>query len=377
MSAWPMRVTQVVFDLHGGGMESLVHAMAAHWRGTAVTISLITLSGRVGHVGEKVRSLVQHFQVLRLARGLSMLAPTGLAAAIRATRPDVVHLHTGAWLKGAYAARLAGVPWVVYTEHGREHNDPPLARLQDRLASQWTNRVVTVSPRLARYMTTAVGVSPHRIVTIPNGVDTTCFAPGAPTAALRASLDIPENALVLGSVGRFEPVKAYSRLVASYAALRAERPDRPLYLVLFGDGSDRAAIEREVDRLGVRDGVRLPGWSDHVIDAYRMLDVFAMTSTSEGMSISLMEAMACGIAPVVTDVGSNAEVLGASLSNQVVREDSPDAFTARIRALLDSPREREAASAQSRARAVAAHSLARTLGDYERLYHREAFAAVA
>jgi glycosyltransferase involved in cell wall biosynthesis len=374
--AWPLRVTQVVFDLHGGGMESLVAAMAAHWRGTAVTMSLITLSGRVGHVGESVRTLVNHFEVLRLARGLSMLAPTRLAAAIRDTSPDVVHLHTGAWLKGAYAAKLAGAPWIVYTEHGREHNDPPIARFQDRLASRWTDRVVAVSPRLARYMQDAVGVRPETIVTIPNGVDTGHFRPG-PGAALRASLGIPPGALVVGSVGRFEPVKAYSRLVAAFASLRSARPGRPLYLVLFGDGSDRETIEREIERHGVAEFVRLPGWTDAPLDAYRTLDVFAMTSQSEGMSISLMEAMACGVAPVVTDVGSNAEVLGPTLSESVVREYAHDDFVAQLRDLIDSPLERAAVAERARARARAAHSLSRTLDEYEKLYARAAIPAVA
>src|SRR5262249_4426582 len=111
----------------------------------------------VGHLGESTRSLVERFEVLRLARGVSMLAPTRLAATIRDMRPDVVHLHSGAWLKGAYAATLAGVRRIVYTEHGREHHDPMLARLQDRIASRWTDSVVAVSERLARYMAASVG----------------------------------------------------------------------------------------------------------------------------------------------------------------------------------------------------------------------------
>jgi glycosyltransferase involved in cell wall biosynthesis len=373
----PLRVTQVVFDLNGGGMESLVAAMAARWRGTNVAMSLITLSGRVGHVGASVRPLVERFEVLRLARGISMIAPTRLTAAIRATRPDVVHLHTGAWLKGAYAAKLAGVPWVVYTEHGREHDDPALARLQDRLAARWTDRVVAVSPRLAQYMQRAVGVRPDRIVTIPNGVDTARFAPGPVHRALRSSLRIPENAIVIGSIGRFEPVKNYSRLVAAFAALREQRPERLLYLVMFGDGSDRETIEAEVKRHGIRDLVRLPHWTDDVHEAYRVLDVFAMSSRSEGMSISLMEAMACGIPPVVTDVGSNAEVLGPTLTAQAVAENDQDAFVARLGAMIDSPLERAAIGQRARTHALSAHALARTLADYEQLYRREAIPAVA
>jgi glycosyltransferase involved in cell wall biosynthesis len=368
----PVRVTHVVFDLNGGGMESLVAAMASKWRGTNVSISVITLSGRVGHVGEEVRGLVDAFTVLRPAP-ISMLAPTELASAIRSTRPDVVHLHTGAWLKGVYAARLADVPRIVYTEHGREHDDPLMNRLQDRLAAQWTDHVAAVSPRLSRYMSSAVGVEPTRVVTIPNGVDTDVFCPGDAPAALRTRLAIPPGAIVIGSVGRLVPVKAFSRLVSSYAEIRKRRPagSAPLLLVIFGEGGDRAAIEATAERLGVRDGVRLPGWTNRPADAYRLLDVFVMTSLSEGMSISLMEAMACGIPPVVTDVGSNAEVLGPSLAPRAVCQGGDAALTARIAELVDSPAERAAIGVEARARACSAHSLARTLGEYERLYHRD------
>jgi glycosyltransferase involved in cell wall biosynthesis len=368
MMGSPVRVTHVVFDLNGGGMESLVAAMASKWRGTNVSLSVITLSGRIGHVGEQVKGLVDEFLVLSPAP-MSMLAPTGLASAIRGMKPNVVHLHTGAWLKGVYAARLASVPTIIYTEHGREHDDPLVNRLQDRIAAQWTDHVAAVSPRLSKYMATAVGVAPARVVTIPNGVDTDAFSPGPASASLRAGLAIPDAAVVIGSVGRLVPVKAYSRLVEAYAEIRKNRPagSAPLMLVIFGEGEDRAAIEATADRLGVRDGVRLPGWTNRPSDAYRLLDVFAMTSLSEGMSISLMEAMACGVAPVVTDVGSNAEVLGSSLAAHAACATGA-AVTTRITELIDYPAERAAVGAESRARACSAHSLTRTLGEYERLY---------
>ena len=367
-----LRVTQIVFDLDGGGMETLVAAMAARWHGTDVKMSVITLSGRVGRVGELVRPLVEQFHVLRLTPGISMISPHGLMRALRQTRPDVVQLHTGAWLKGAYAAKLASVPRIFYTEHGREHHDPALARLQDHLASRLTNRVIAVSARLGAYMVNAVGVRADRVVTIPNGVDTNVFTPHAGDGALRAALGIPADALVIGSVGRLEPVKAYSRLVAAYAALRRMDLGRPLALVIFGEGTDRAAIEREIDRLGVRDGVRLPGWTDRPAEGYRMFDLFAMTSTSEGMSVSLlMEAMACGICPLVTDVGSNAEVLGETLRSHAVTDYDADEFVRVASELLTQTPRRAAAAAAARQHAVAQHSLTRMIDQYEHLYRDE------
>ncbi len=372
MTTRPLRVTQIVFDLDGGGMETLVQSMADNWAGTDIEMSVITLSGRTGKQGESVRNRVDQFHVLELTRGLSMIAPTQLVRAIRAARPDVVHLHTGAWYKSALAARLAGVPRVVYTEHGREHYDPLLARLQDRVASRWTDAVVAVSRRLHNYMIHTVGVRADRVVTIPSGVDTTRFSPGPASAALRESLDIPDGALVLGSVGRLERVKAYERLVGAYAALRRRAPEMPLVLVLFGDGAERDTIAREADRLGVRDGVRLPGWTKSPVDGYRLLDVFAMTSRSEGMSVSLMEAMACGACPVVTNVGSNAEVLGETLARHVVPDDDADALLAALSALLESPTSRRVAGARAREAALARHGLTQMLDTYERLYRSEA-----
>lgn len=377
MNRAPLRVTHVVFDLNGGGMETLVAQMAARWRGSSVAMSVITLSGRVGHVGAAVRPLVERFTVLRPTRRLSMIAPTQLAAAIRETRPDVVHLHTGAWYKGALAARLAHVPCIVYTEHGREHDDPLSARLQDHLAARWTRHVVTVSERLRWYMVEAVKVRPDRVMTIANGVDTLAFAPGAAPTPLRASLNIPADALVLGSVGRFEPVKAYPRLVEAYAALRRRLAGRSVALVLFGDGRDRPAIEAAVDRLGVRDGVRLPGWTDRAVDAYRLLDVFALTSVSEGMSLSLIEAMACGVCPVVTDVGANAEVLGRDLGTQVVPVGAQDAFVAAAEHAMIGTDVRRALARRVRDRVVATYDLSRVLDRYEALYRGDRTAAIA
>jgi glycosyltransferase involved in cell wall biosynthesis len=361
----PVRVTQLVFDLHGGGMESLVAAMAAHWQGSAVRSSVITLSGRVGRVGETVRGQVEQYIVLQPG-ALSMVAPLGLARAIRRTRPDVVHLHSGAWYKGALPARIAGVRRVVYTEHGREHYDPALMQRLDRLASRWTHVVAPVSDRLGRYLANTVGVDPRRIVTVPNGVDAKRFAPGSAPDALRAALGIPPDALVLGSVGRFEPVKGYDRLVTAFAELRG-KVAAPLYLVMFGDGIERAALNAQVDRLGIREWTRLPGWNENPVQCYRLLDVFALTSHSEGASVSLMEAMACGRVPVAMDVGANAEIMGPSLQDLVTPASDVPAFVATAAATLARD-DRATLGDVARARVMERYTFRGMVEHYEALY---------
>lgn len=371
-----VRVTQVVFDLHGGGMESLVAAMAQRFAGGPIVMSVVTLSGRVGRVGEATKPFLDQFHVTRPLPVLSMVMPVGVARAIRATRPDVVHLHSGAWLKGALAARMAGATRVIFTEHGREHDDPPLMRWLDRRAAARTDTIVAVSDRLARYMVDVVGVDARHLRTIPNGVDTGAFTPGAPPDELRASLGIPPEALVLGSIGRLQPVKGYDRMIEAFARLRAAGGfERPVYLVLCGDGAERPRLEAMVARLGLAEAARLPGWTERPVDFYRLLDVFALTSHSEGMSVSLLEAMACGRTPVVMDVGANAELAGSELADQVVAADDVDGFVRTAAATLASASRRARAGSIARKRAVERYGLDQMLAAYEALYRGPAVVA--
>lgn len=370
-AARPLRVTQVVFDLEGGGMESLVAELVTRFAGTSITMSVVTLSGRVGRAGAGVRGLADQYHTLRPLPGLSMVAPLGLARAIARTQPDVVHLHSGAWFKPALAARLAHVPRIIFTEHGREHYDPALLQWLDRRAARWTDLVVAVSDRLARYLRDTVGIAEARIRTIPNGVDADRFTPGPAPADLRASLGIPADARVVGSIGRFEPVKAYERLVGAYARLSrggGAGGRAPVHLVLCGDGSQRGALERQAAALGVGTGVHLPGWTDRPADFYRLFDVFALTSISEGASVSLMEAMACGAAPVVTDVGANAEMLGPELAGQVLSGWDTDAFARVLGATLRVAGRRADAGARGRRRVVERYTLEGMVAAYERAY---------
>ena len=365
-----LRVAHVVFDLHGGGMESLVASIARSLAGTEVRCSVITLSGRAGRIGAELAPLLDQFHVLAPMRGVSMVAPVGLVRALRRARPDVVHLHSGAWFKGALAARLAGVSRVVFTEHGRIHHDPWAARQLDRLASWLTDVVIPVSRPLEDYLRDRLGIPAARLWVVENGVDTEAFSPGPPFAGMRERFKLPPDALVIGSVGRLEHVKGYDRLLATFAALKRRGgagPER-WRLVLCGEGSERANLEALADQLGIQESVTFAGWVDATAEVYRCFDVFAVTSRSEGLSISLLEAMACGVAPVVDDVGANREVLGAELAKYCVPDGAWDDFADLTAGLLADPHRRSDVAAKAAARVRERYSLARVVAQYLAIY---------
>ena len=362
-----IRVTHVVFDFDGGGLESLVAAMAERTHGTNVVMSLVTLGGRVGRLGLSTRHTFDRFVVASPMPAVSMFYPRSLAREIGATRPDVVHVHSGCWFKGAKAARLARAPRVIYTEHGREHDDPLVQRWLDRRASASTDVVVAVSTRLSDYLVRTVGIAATKIRVIHNGVDTLRFAPGEAPAAMRAALGIPPDARVIGSVGRLESVKAYERLIEAAARLK-NLAFPPFAVVICGEGSQRTSLEARARELGVADVVRLPGWTDAPEEFYRLLDVFVLCSKSEGESVSLMEAMASGVAPVVTDVGANAEIVGEALLSQVVSLPGREALTEKLVTTLAAPATAARIGAIARERAARHYSLDRLISEYERVY---------
>ncbi len=368
MPGKPLRVTQVVFDLEGGGLESVVAALARGFKDSTIRMSIITLSGREGRVGASLRDAIETIIPHRPLRGVSMLLPIGLSRAIASTRPDVVHLHSGAWFKPALAARLAAVRNTIYTEHGREHDDTGFARWLDRRASDLTARVVAVSPRLKAYLVNAVKIRTP-ISVIRNGVDTARFSPGDKAEA-RAALGLPPEAFIAGSVGRLEAVKAYPRLIEAFAAIQGRAGDRPLVLLIAGEGSARGALEAQARSLGVAPQVRFPGWVDPV-NVYRALDVFSLTSISEGMSMSLLEAMSCAALPAVMDVGANAELLGPALASQVVSAGDTAAIAELLVKAVAEPALRRQLAMRARERVIGHYSIQRMLASYERVYRGE------
>jgi glycosyltransferase involved in cell wall biosynthesis len=300
----------------------------------------------------------------------SLLWPRRLAAAIGRIAPDVVHTHSGVWFKAVRAARSARVGRVVHTEHGRHVPDPLLARVLDRAASRKTDVVVAVSNALRHVLIREIGVSPNVVRVVPNGVRAR-EAVGS-GAEFRARYAIPADAPLVVSVGRLEPVKGYDILLAAFARTLASWSGGPRpCLLVAGDGSGRARLQGRAVALGVDASIRFPGWIDDVGGVLAEADVFTLASRSEGTSVSLLEAMAAGVCPVVTDVGGNADVLGPELAHRLCRPGDPDALGAALLGALEADGARSRDAVAARARALGRFGLDAMVDRYAAIYRGE------
>jgi glycosyltransferase involved in cell wall biosynthesis len=178
------------------------------------------------------------------------------------------------------------------------------------------------------------GRAGERTDVIPSGVDTDRFAPSSTRAAAKASLGLTAERPLIGTVGRLEPRKGTSTLLAALAVLRAGgRHDAAL--VVVGDGPLRAELAADAERLGVASHVQLLGDRSDVRDVLEALDVFVLPSRTEGMSNALLEGMAMALPVVATAVGGTPEVIADGKSGLLVPADDPKAMAAAIARLLD------------------------------------------
>jgi sugar transferase (PEP-CTERM/EpsH1 system associated) len=222
-------------------------------------------------------------------------------------RVDLVHTRNlKPYFLGFSAAKLAMIPAVVHSEHGRDFPFEKHQMLAQRICSAFTNKVIVLSEDLRRSLVEHVKVSDQRITTILNGVDTNRFSPEAKCEKKRA-LGLSEQDIVIGSVGRLVPVKNYGELLNAFA--RLVHKDIPLKLVIAGDGPDAPTLKETARRLGVESSVQWLGTRDDIPEIIGAMDVFALTSKNEGISNTVLEAMACGVPVVVSRVGGNPEIV--------------------------------------------------------------------
>lgn len=290
--------------------------------------------------------------------------------------PAIVHTRNLAALEATTAAWMARVPVRVHGEHGRDVGDLDGSnrtyRLVRRVHRPFVNQYVAVSQDLARYLTGAIGVPPARITQIVNGVDTAVFN-HASTREAPPGCPFADPALwVCGTVGRLQPVKdptllahAFVRAIEMAPALRSR-----MRLVVVGDGPLAAEIAAILRQANALDLAWLPGARDDIAGVLRGLDAFVLPSLAEGISNTILEAMASGLPVIATDVGGNAELVVDGETGTLVPAGDVDALTEVLLQYVRDPDLARRRGRVARARAERLYSVDAMIGQYASLYER-------
>jgi sugar transferase (PEP-CTERM/EpsH1 system associated) len=365
-----LRIMHVIDSLGVGGTEEGVRKVLAGLDPCAFeqTVCTVAPSSEVDvKSGSRVISLS-----LGRSNGERKLLVGKMKALFERERPHVVHSRNWGAIEAVVAARMAGVGTVVHSEHGLEastyRRQPWRRNVIRRLCFSWADRVFAVSGSLRTYYAKQLRMTESRMDVIANGVDTEKFRPQEDVRrSTRQKLGAGPDTLVIGAVGRLDPVKDHQtlfRAVDSFLSLGL-----PVQLVIVGEGSERRALEAQIQaRTSLARRTSFVGETSDIVSQLNSFDVFVLPSLAEGMSNALLEAMSVGVACVATRVGGNAELIEEGSSGLLFEAGNWEMLAAYLKTLALDPELRFDLGRKARRRVENCFSLDLMLRKYAHMY---------
>lgn len=348
--------------LQTGGLERLLVEIARHCDSNGFELHFVALDG-VGQPAQDIELLGCPVTSLNTTGSLTKRQRLrALTELLRREQFDVVHSHnTLAHFYATAAAKWAGVPVVINTQHGRGCGNSWKALLQFRLANLRTDRIVGVSHDATELCRRDDPFSKRRMQVVWNGIDLQRFAFSGPVTKPVAI-----------SVARLSPEKDFATLLRATQLVVRDYPDFRLRIV--GDGRERSRLEALRQELGLEPHVEFLGERHDVPQLLAQAGFFVSSSTSEGISLTLLEAMAIGLPIVATRVGGNPEIVLDGQTGRLVPSESPSQLAAAMCELLADPRLWSSYGTLGRKRVEEQFNIKHMVTQYEQLY-RELFAA--
>ncbi|MEO6596931.1 MAG: TIGR03088 family PEP-CTERM/XrtA system glycosyltransferase [Planctomycetota bacterium] len=366
-------IVHVVYRFDVGGLENGVVNLVNHLPVDAYRHVIVALTDITEFQKRIERDDVQ-FVALHKGAGHGYRVFPHLFRLFRKLAPAIVHTRNLAALEACVPAALAGVRIRIHGEHGRDVVDLDGSnrkyRLVRRLYRPFVTRYVALSKDLEQYLHGAIGIAPEYIEQIYNGVDTRRFTPAPHARVPIAGCPFTASDLwLVGTVGRMQAVKDQVTLAQAFVRAVHNRPHgRRLRLVMVGAGPLHAEVLSVLGTAGLQEFAWLPGERSDIPDIMRGLDCFVLPSLAEGISNTILEAMACALPVVATRVGGNAELVDDGSTGCLVPPANHGAMAAAILQYFDDQATARRHGGAARSAVERRFSLDRMVQDYRALY---------
>jgi len=384
-----IRIMQVITRLNIGGPSVVALLTAAHFNNDRYSSTAVTgvAASQEGDMLDAAAGLgVTPIVIPELQREVRPLkdltAFWKLFRLIRKQKVHVVHTHMSkAGALGRLAAWLNRTPAIVHTYHGHvfEGYFSPgktwLIACMERLAGRLTDRVLVLSEIQRRQICERYRiVPPDKVSVVRLGFDLALFDSARREAAARGrgmfreKHGIPQDAFLVGIVGRLAPIKDHGTFLLAAEQICRHQPDRSWKFALVGDGELRYSLEQEAQKLGIEDRIVFTGWEKEMAHVYPDLDLLVLTSRNEGTPVAVIEAMAAGRAVIATAVGGVPEVLIDGETGLLIPPQAPDVLAEKILLLAGDPDLRLRLGQKAREHVMACYDRNRLLSELERVY---------
>jgi L-malate glycosyltransferase len=361
-----LKVLHIVFKLGTGGLENGVVNLCNSLDCDRFSPSICVFHGG-GDLESRVdSSRVDLFEVKQYWYYDATL-PFRLAREIRRRKFDIVHTHSwGTLVEGVGGALMAKTPIIVHGEHGLLEK-----RLRNLVVQRWlwskADKVLAVGEELAERISAEVGFPRSRVHVIPNGVDTQRFRPTLNgKVSQRERFGLPSTKLLLGMVARLVSVKNHLGVLHSLAQLRSQGIDA--HLVMAGEGPLQEFLYQTAQNMHLGNYVHFLGTVMNIEEVYQAIDIFILNSKSEGMSNTILEAMACGLPVVATDVGANPQLVCDNQSGLLVKSEDIDSLCQALCKLINDTQLRNQMGKKGRCLVETNFSMKRMVDNYTDFY---------
>ncbi len=351
-----MKIIHIVNSMDCGGQEKMIISLAHALNGKGYASPIVTIAYK-GELAPQAEKLGIKVSSIGQKEGVSLMALWRLFMLIKAERPDILHLHNGrALIYGVIAAKLLGIP-SIFTRHG----SGPL------IIPKWiwdgVTRVVTISVQAKNDQCRRnPSLRSEKVVVILNGVNIKDYEVSLKHAKDRTGV------VTVGHVARLVDLKDQATLLKSFAKVIEVLGKNKARLVIAGDGPEKAMLEKLARDLGISAQVEFLGFREDIPAIVNTFDVFVLSSLTEGISLTLLEAMAASKPIVATDVGGNPEVVVNGKTGFLVPAKDPQAMADKILVLLKDPVLAKNMGAAGRRHVEEVFSLDRMTDEYIKVY---------
>ena len=350
-----------------GGAENIMLTLAEyqHSQGYEVTVCL----QREGWVSSRVQQLGLNLLLKPLNSSVDIKWLMNMYRYIKNNDVKLIHSHEFAMnFHSTLLSQISGVPCVT-TVHGKKYYpDKWIRRFIYRYIAEHS-KLIAVSDDLKQFLVSNIGINKRQLDVLPNGVDIDKFKPSESIRnETRSALGIKEGHTLIGAVGNLYPVKGHKFLIDAAALVCAKYPKT--IFIIAGRGGLEDDLKKQAVRLGLENNILFLGYREDVDRLLQAMDVFVMSSLSEGLPVSILEAMASRTLIVSTDVGGISEVIKHKSTGYLVEPKSSESLA---RSLIESIQEKEIKSEilNNAFELVASnHSLSKMLSEYSKLYNR-------
>jgi len=361
-------VAHIFYSLRIGGMEKVGIDLIKNLN-TEKFENYIVCLDEVGPLGEEL--IKEGFKVMAFHKGhgYNFKFLPKLVRFLKEKKIKIVNTNNPSphfW--GGLASFIAGIKICIHTKHGVSFVDVPRRKLLNKISALFNKKIVCVSESVAQLTIEKEGIPAEKVCTVHNGIDTNSFIKEPVNQSLSREFKIT-NSKIIGSIARFVKDKDQGTLIKAFKKLIDKKIDAKLFLV--GDGDTKDSLVSLVKILNIEEHVVFTGYRKDVKDFLNLFDIYVLSTHTEGISISLLEAMAVENACVATDVGGNSEIIKNGFNGELVAENDVNGLSSVLNKLIVEENYASKLAVQARKDVLKNFSLKKMTEKYENIYLSE------